>query len=62
MTTSMLLILLWQIKFSTKLLVLSEKEKAIFEDKSMVTYKQADLASEAHIAKVLRERKVTTLT
>jgi len=31
---------------------LSDKEKAIFEDKTMVTYKQADLASEAHIAKV----------
>jgi len=31
---------------------LSEKEKAIFEDKSIVTYKQADLASEAHITKV----------
>jgi len=31
---------------------LSDKEKAIFEDKSFVTYKQADLASEAHLAKV----------
>jgi len=31
---------------------LSDKEKAIFEDKSIVTYKQADLASEAHLAKV----------
>jgi len=31
---------------------LSEAEKAVYEDKDIVTVKQADLASEAHVKKV----------